>query len=232
MSNTNTPTGITRIAWVTGGTGDIGRAIVSKLQKDGLDVTALSSSIFDIGNENEVRDFISNQQKQNFPDVLICNAGINSPQSIEKQTDQNLIKVIETNALGHIRLIKSVIPYMTARKFGRVVMISSRYSQKARIGRSAYSLSKSILDSFMRSVAVEYASEGVLANSVAPGFIDTALTNRNNSKNVISKLVSQIPLQRLGTPQEVGDLVSYLCSESNTYITGQVINIDGGLSLL
>jgi 3-oxoacyl-[acyl-carrier protein] reductase len=84
----------------------------------------------------------------------------------------------------------------------------------------------------MRSVAIEYADKGILANSVAPGFIDTKLTSKNNKKETLSKIITQIPTKRLGTPQEVSELVCFLASKKNTYITGQTINIDGGFSIL
>lgn len=220
------------VAWVTGGSGDIGNAIVGRLRKEKIHVTSLSSKNFDISDMLEIQKYIKLVPKIDYPDILICNAGINTPESIEKQSISDFEKIVNTNLMGHIALIKAVLPHMAARRFGRIVIISSIYSQRARSGRSAYSLSKSALDSFMRSVAIEYADKGILANSIAPGFIDTKLTSRNNKKKTISKIITQIPTKRLGTPQEVSELVWFLSSKKNSYITGQTINIDGGFSIL
>ena len=220
------------VAWVTGGSGDIGDVIVGRLRKEKVRVTSLSSKNFDISNMMEIQEYIRLVSKKNYPDILICNAGINNPKLIEEQSISDLEKIVNTNLMGHITLIKAVLPHMAARRFGRIVIISSIYSQRARIGRSAYSLSKSALDSFMRSVAIEYADKGILANSVAPGFIDTKLTSKNNKKKTLSKIITQIPTKRLGTPQEVSELVWFLASKKNTYITGQTISIDGGFSIL
>jgi len=220
------------VAWVTGGSGDIGDVIVGRLRKEKVRVTSLSSKNFDISNMMEIQEYIRLVSKKNYPDILICNAGINNPELIEKQSISDLEKIVNTNLMGHITLIKAVLPHMAARRFGRIVIISSIYSQRARSGRSAYSLSKSALDSFMRSVAIEYADKGILANSVAPGFIDTKLTSKNNKKKTLSKIITQIPTKRLGTPQEVSELVWFLASKKNTYITGQTISIDGGFSIL
>lgn len=221
-----------KIAWVTGGSGDIGRAITHRLHKDKITVKSFSSSSLDISKENQIMDYINLQSSRNLPDILICSAGINEPQLIASQSSSDLMKIIDTNFMGHVALIKAVLPQMVARQYGRIVIISSIYSQRARNGRSAYSVSKSALDSFMRSVATEYAANGVLANSVAPGFINTKLTRQNNNKQTIDKIIRQIPSKRLGTPQEVSEIVAFLASNKNTYITGQVINIDGGFTIL
>ena len=105
------------------------------------------------------------------------------------------------------------------------------YASRAREGRSAYSISKAGLEALARSAALEYSKFGVLVNVVAPGFVLTDLTAKNNTPEEISNLTSQIPLNRLAKPEEIASLVSYLASKKNTYITGQTINVDGGISI-
>ena len=120
---------------------------------------------------------------------------------------------------------------MQKNKWGRIVNISSAYSFLAREGRSAYSSSKAGLDALTRSLAVEYSSDNILVNSVAPGFVDTELTRKNNSKSEIEKICSSIPMRRLASSDEIAKIVFFLSSEENTYITGQTIVADGGFSI-
>jgi 3-oxoacyl-[acyl-carrier protein] reductase len=114
---------------------------------------------------------------------------------------------------------------------GRVVFISSAYALKSKEGRSAYSASKAAMEAFIRTCALEYSKQNILFNSIAPGFIETDLTLANNNATQIKELTERIPLGRLGQPVEIAELVKFLGSPSNTYITGQTINIDGGFSL-
>jgi 3-oxoacyl-[acyl-carrier protein] reductase len=120
---------------------------------------------------------------------------------------------------------------MSANGGGRIVGISSAYSLRARSGRSAYSSSKASLDSFLRTVALEYAARGILVNSVSPGFVSTQLTTANNSEAELAELMKKIPLGRFAQPKEVAKLVFFLGSNDNTYITGQSVAIDGGLAI-
>jgi 3-oxoacyl-[acyl-carrier protein] reductase len=114
---------------------------------------------------------------------------------------------------------------------GRVIFISSAYAIKSKVGRSAYSASKAAMESFIRTCAVEYSKQNILFNSIAPGFIETDLTFANNTSAQIKEITNRIPLGRLGKPIEIAELVRFLGGPSNTYITGQTINIDGGFSL-
>jgi 3-oxoacyl-[acyl-carrier protein] reductase len=120
---------------------------------------------------------------------------------------------------------------MLSNKSGHILFVSSLYSYKARKGRAAYSISKAAQDAYMRNLALETAGHGLIVNSVSPGFIDTELTRRNNDKEAILQLVQNIPMERLAQPEEIAELVAFLVSTKNSYITGQNINIDGGFSL-
>jgi len=136
------------------------------------------------------------------------------------------------NATSSLLLIQHYAPKMAARGYGRIVAISSAYASRARFGRSAYSASKATLEAIVRSVAIEFADKGVIANCVSPGFALTDLTRQNNNESQISDLASKIPLKRLADPSEISYWVQALASIENTYVTGQTINVDGGMSCI
>jgi 3-oxoacyl-[acyl-carrier protein] reductase len=119
---------------------------------------------------------------------------------------------------------------MVQNKWGRIVNISSIYSIISRKGRAAYSASKAGLNGFTRTAALEYAGEGILVNSVCPGFVDTDLTRQNNTREQLAELTNHVPLRKLGSPDEIANFVYFLGSEQNQFITGQTIPIDGGFT--
>jgi 3-oxoacyl-[acyl-carrier protein] reductase len=138
---------------------------------------------------------------------------------------------METNVNSNRLLIKAVLPAMQKNKYGRIVAISSSYSTITRSGRSSYSVSKAALEALIRSVGLENAQDNILANSVVPGFVETPLTIKNNNKLQIEKILERIPMGHMGKPTDVANLVWFLMSEKNTYITGQSIRVDGGFSI-
>lgn len=218
------------LAWVTGGSRGIGEAICTQLSNDGFRVKALSRSDFDIGQDRSRTKFLTSST--DFPSILILNAGVNNPSSVEEQPMSEFESIFETNFNGNIEILRSVLPEMKKYRFGKIVAISSLYATRAREGRSAYSSSKAALEAYIRSIAVEYAPYGVMANIVAPGFVDTELTRKNNSLEQIENLVSKIPMSRLATPNEIANVVSFLVSSKNSYMTGQTIYVDGGVSVI
>ena len=119
---------------------------------------------------------------------------------------------------------------MAARGWGRIISVSSCYSFLARAGRVAYSASKGALNQVTRTAALEFGGRNVLVNAVAPGFVETEMTRRNNDAGQIAQLASQTALGRLARPEEVAELVAFLASDQNSYITGQLVVIDGGFS--
>jgi 3-oxoacyl-[acyl-carrier protein] reductase len=172
-----------------------------------------------------------NENLAQVPQLIVCNAGGNIPSNIENLNTEDFRHWIENNFLGHLTLVQSVINLMASRGRGKIIFISSLYSLRSKAGRSQYSISKAAQDAYMRSLALEYASKGLIINSVSPGFINTPLTSSNNSELQISELASRIPMARLGDSSEIAQVVSFLASESNTYITGQNLVVDGGYSL-
>jgi 3-oxoacyl-[acyl-carrier protein] reductase len=217
-------------ALVTGGTRGIGFGTAETLRANGWKVFATGRKDFDLDNQSSVAAWLSSNPDLN-PYLLVCNAGINIPKRIETQSDEEFFRINQANYFSNILLIKSIIPLMIRNGGGRVIFISSAYALKSKEGRSAYSASKAAMESFIRTCAVEYSKQNILCNSIAPGFIETDLTFVNNNATQIKELTDRIPIGRLGQPGEIGELVKFLGSPSNTYITGQTINIDGGFSV-
>jgi 3-oxoacyl-[acyl-carrier protein] reductase len=161
---------------------------------------------------------------------VLC-AGTNSPRDFDEVETNEYIQILETNLNSNRLLIMAVLPAMQKNRFGRIIAISSSYSTITRAGRSSYSVSKAALEALIRSVALENAHVNILANSIVPGFIETPLTEKNNDKFQIAKILERVPMGHLGKPSDVAKLVWFLTSEQNTYITGQSIRVDGGFSI-
>jgi 3-oxoacyl-[acyl-carrier protein] reductase len=217
-------------ALVTGGTRGIGLGTAETLRINGWKVFTTGRNDFNLENQASVSAWLSSNLDLN-PYLLVCNAGINSPKRIDAQSEEEFTRINQANYFSNILLIKSIIPRMLKNGEGRVIFISSAYALKSKEGRSAYSASKAAMESFIRTCAVEYSKQNILFNSIAPGFIETDLTLANNNATQIKELTDRIPIGRLGQPSEIGELVKFLGSPSNTYITGQTINIDGGFSV-
>ena len=217
------------LAWITGGARGIGAAVSTELRLANLEILELDSGVFDLGNRGQRTSWLSSQIR--IPGVLILNAGINRPANFEEQSEEDFLRILEVNLVSNREILHKVLPTMAEHGFGRVVFMSSLYSAKVRQGRSSYSISKAGAEALMRSVAVEYAHRGVLANSVAPGFVSTELTYQNNTESEIKKITERIPMKRFAESSEVGKVVAFLVSDANSYITGQTIRVDGGLSL-
>ena len=135
---------------------------------------------------------------------------------------------MQINVVAPFKLISGIVESMKRKKFGRIINISSIWGQKSREGRSIYSSSKAALDALTKSLALEFASYNVLINSVAPGYVDTELITKYNTDLELEKIKKTIPIQRFAKKIEISELVKFLCSEENSYITGQIVTIDGG----
>ncbi len=161
-------------------------------------------------------------------DVLVNNAGITKDTLLMKMTKEDFEQVINVNLVGTFNMSKNVIQYMMKQRNGRIINISSVVGISGNAGQTNYAASKAGIIGFTKSLAKEVASRNILVNAVAPGFIETDMTDvlKDEVKDAIGK---QIPLKRMGTPEDVANVVSFLASEKSNYITGQVINIDGGM---
>lgn len=183
------------------------------------DVTSFESC------ENMVNEAI---KKFGHIDVLINNAGITKDTLLMRMKEEDFDKVINVNLKGTYNVTKNVIPYMMKQKYGKIINISSVVGVSGNAGQANYAASKAGIIGFTKSVAKELASRNILANCVAPGFIKTDMTDVL-SDSVKESINSQIPLKKMGTAEEVANAVYFLGNEENTYITGQVLNVDGGM---
>ena len=223
---------------VTGGNRGIGKGIVLSLLDQGYLVLATSrdSKKFDMSHQNlEVTNLdvcdqasIDNFQKivNDFdPDILINNAGITKDNLFLRMTEDDRGEVIDTNLNSVFRMTKLVVRGMLKKKWGRIINISSISGSMGNPGQTNYSASKAGVEAFSRSLAKELGSRNITVNSVAPGFIQTDMTQGLIDEEITKK----IPLQRVGSVEDVASLINFLVSEESNYITGQTLVVDGGL---
>ena len=242
---------MSKVALITGGTRGIGRQIAVTLAKEGYDIAVnymtLSDEVentkkevekagvkcitacgdvskFD-DSENMVKEVVNEFGRI---DVLVNNAGITKDMLIMRMKREDFESVIDVNLVGTFNVTKNVVPYMMKQRDGRIINLSSVVGISGNAGQTNYSASKAGIIGFTKSLAKEVGSRNILVNAVAPGFIATRMTDvlKDEVKEEISKT---IPLKRMGTPQDVANVVKFLASEDSSYITGQVINIDGGM---
>jgi NAD(P)-dependent dehydrogenase (short-subunit alcohol dehydrogenase family) len=217
-----------RTALITGGSRGIGAAIVRKLTADGYDILAPTRQEMDLESNESIISYLARKLDQ--IDILINNAGINHIALLGDINDQQVNDTLQVNLLAAFRIIREVAPCMQKKRFGRIVNISSIWSIVNRPGRINYTISKSAINGLTRSLAVELAPYNILVNAIAPGYVATDLTRQNNSESELENIRKTIPLQRLAEPDEIANLVAFLCSEQNTYMTGQTLVLDGGFT--
>ena len=223
---------------VTGGNRGIGKGIVLSLLDQGYLVldTSRDSKKFDMSHQNlEVTNLdvcdqasIDNFQKivNDFdPDILINNAGITKDNLFLRMNEDDWAEVIDTNLNSVFRMTKLVVRGMLKKKWGRIINISSISGSMGNPGQTNYSASKAGVEAFSRSLAKELGSRNITVNSVAPGFIQTDMTQGLIDEEITKK----IPLQRVGSVEDVASLINFLVSEESNYITGQTLVVDGGL---
>jgi 3-oxoacyl-[acyl-carrier protein] reductase len=230
-----------RFAVVTGGTRGIGFAIADRLIADGARVLVTGrtdSGQCPPGASTHAVDFASPTQLDEFCDVLqaesvdilVNNAGINAIAPFASITTTDFDRVLNVNLRAPFLLTRAALPSMQRAGWGRIVNIASIFSVVSRSQRAAYSASKFGLDGLTAALAAEVVSDGILANCVSPGFIDTELTRRILGDDGVRAASAAIPAQRLGTAKEVASLVAWLAGPENTYVSGQNFVVDGGFS--
>ncbi len=240
-----------RMAIVTGGMGGLGEAICIKLARMGYKVlttcspgnTKRAAWLEDMKKQGmdfkayeiDVADFASCQsgvakiQSECGPiDVLVNNAGITRDTTFRKMDKESWDAVMHTNLDSVFNMTKPVIDSMAERGWGRVINVSSVNGQKGAFGQTNYSAAKAGMHGFTKAAALEYARKGVTVNTISPGYIGTKMVMAIPKEVLDSKIIPQIPLGRLGKPEEVAGLVAYLCSEEAAFVTGANIAINGG----
>ena len=197
-----------------------------EIEEIGVQVLAVKG---DVANFEDCEKFVK-QTIERFEqiDVLVNNAGITKDMLLMRMKKEDFEQVIDTNLVGTFNVTKNVVPYMMKARSGRIINISSVVGISGNAGQTNYSASKAGIIGFSKSLAKEIASRNILVNAVAPGFIETNMTDvlKDDVKQEIAK---NIPLRRMGTTQDVANVVKFLASDDSSYITGQVINVDGGM---
>ena len=231
---------------VTGATGGIGDSIVQKFlslngsvlgtgtNSEKLEILKkkypqISTVQFDISKHDKIEQFIENVfSKLGGLDILINNAGITKDNLSLRMKNEDWQKVIDINLSSTFYLCKSAIKKMMKNKYGRIVNITSIVGHTGNVGQANYSASKAAVVAMSKSLAIEYAKKNITVNCVSPGFIKTNMTEKI-SDEMKNTLLSRIPMNKLGTGEDVSNTVAFLSSESSSYITGETIHVNGGM---
>ena len=242
-----------RIAYVTGGMGGIGTAICQRLAKDGFTVVAgcgpnsprkdkwladQKAQGYDfVASEGNVADWDSTvaafekvKKEVGEIDVLVNNAGITKDGMFRKMTREAWDAVIDTNLNSMFNVTKQVVDGMIDRNWGRIINISSVNGQKGQLGQVNYSTAKAGMHGFTMALAQEVASKGVTVNTVSPGYIGTDMVKAIR-EDVLEKIIAGVPVKRLGTPEEIASIVSWLAGPDGSFSTGADFSLNGGIHM-
>ncbi len=239
-----------KVALITGGAQGIGRAIALLLAREGAKVVITDINVEKArgtcqeveslgqeglaigGNVADAREaeamIFQAVEKFGHLDILVNNAGITRDQVLLRMKEEDWDLVFSVNLKGAFHCTKAALRPFLKQKGGKVVNIASVTGQMGNAGQANYAASKAGLIGFTKSIAREYANRNIQVNAVAPGFIDTAMSQAIPQKDR-EFLIKQIPVERLGTPEDVAEAVLFLCSPAANYITGQVLNVNGGM---
>ena len=234
---------------ITGATGGIGSAILDIFYKNGFNIIAsgtnedklkklqdkyserVSAIKCDLSDENQINHLVSQAQAScDSIDILINNAGITKDNVFLRMQKDQWDDVINVNLNSNFLLTKLVIKGMIKKRWGRIVNITSVVAKMGNPGQANYVASKSAIEGFSRTLAQEVASRNITINCVAPGFVDTDILSTIEPEK-LKDMTKNIPVGRIGTPEDVSNAVFFLSSEESSYITGQVIHVNGGLTM-
>jgi len=240
---------MTRVALVTGGSRGIGAAIAVALKDEGYQVaanyagndaaaaaftaeTGIPTYRWSVADYEACAAGIARVEAENGPvAVLVNNAGITRDAMFHKMTPQQWKEVIDTNLSGLFNMTHPLWPGMRDRKFGRVINISSINGQKGQAGQANYSASKAGDIGFTKALAQEGARAGITVNAICPGYIGTEMVRAIDEKVLAERIIPQIPVGRLGEPEEIARIVTFLASDAAGFITGSTISANGGQHL-
>ncbi|MBX7148118.1 SDR family oxidoreductase [bacterium] len=227
---------------VTGASRGIGKAMALAFRAEGAYVIGthtkagqgdaaicqewVSADFSDRDQIQKCADFVN----QCAPDILINNAGINKIAPFVDITPEEFLLIQQVNVFAPFMLCRAALPSMKKKKWGRIVNLSSIWGKISKAQRASYSSSKFALDGLTTALAAEHAADGIVANCISPGFIDTELTRRVLGDAGVKAILPSIPAARFGQTDEIARLVLWLSSEENTYLSGQNIAIDGGFT--
>ena len=238
-----------RVALVTGAAQGIGKSIAEALAKEGADIIVSDINIelakitaneisglgvksiavkTNVADANDVAASVEQAVKEfGKIDILVNNAGITKDNLLIRMKDEDWDAVLSVNLRSMFLCTKAIAPLMMKNRWGRIVNIASIVGEMGNFGQANYSAAKAGAIGLTKTVARELASRGITCNAIAPGFIDTAMTQKL-SDDVKKRLSEQIPLTRLGTPEDIAKAVVFLCADAD-YMTGQVVNVNGGM---
>lgn len=239
-----------KTALVTGATRGIGKAIAETLWASGADVYLTGTKqeeidrlnddmkaqgvehkhflCVDLSNQKSVNQFLEQIKKISQIDICVNNAGINIVRDFCEVPFDEFLKVQQINVFGPRKILNVVVPKMKKNHYGRIVNIASIWSVINRPGRSSYGISKNAIHGLTKALSIELASDNIMVNSVSPGFTMTELTKNTNTPEQLVELGNKVATRRLADPQEQANVVAFLCSEQNSYMTGQNLIVDGG----
>ena len=238
-----------KVALITGAAGGLGHKIAHTLHEQGailaltdMNAERLEALKAELGSNAEC--FVANltdgeavknlvkevEEKMGRIDILVNNAGLTRDNLFIRMSDEDWQLVLDVNLTAGFKLAKAAVRGMMKRRFGRIIGIASVVGVMGNAGQANYSASKAGVIGLTKSVARELAARGVTVNAVAPGYIDTAMTQALSDK-IKDEIASSIPMKRRGVPEDVANVIAFLCSDYASYVTGEVIRVDGGIAM-
>jgi 3-oxoacyl-[acyl-carrier protein] reductase len=236
-----------KVALITGATGGIGGAIAHKMKEAGATVVVSGRNVAKLNSEFDdsfikipcdlsadgaaVELMMNTIEAAGKIDILVNNAGITRDTLLMRMSDEQFDEVLNTNLKSCFKLCRAAIMPMMKNRYGRIINMASIIGVIGGAGQANYAASKGGMIAMTKSIAAEVASRNITANCIAPGFIETPMT-ANLPEEVKKAMLDRVPMKRMGQPQDIANVVAFLASDESSYITGQTINVNGGMLML